>query len=246
MRIALCLYGPYRHFAHVGASIRYNLLQNLDIDIFGCVHYGSHLALYTSEPNHPRFTHKLPPTVYSQSFSNLLDLCPKELETFDFQSTSFVNSLAQLKSQKPNLVDCYPLAFWANLWAQERAVSFQNRASKSYDKVIVTRADILYDEALPARYFSQKTLLLHKDFGCGSPCDFWFMGNNDIVTKAASRFSSLAPIACHPHTAFANHLDYHNIDFCFADLPLNVIQRRYTGWWYTPYIHDPDSFSKVI
>lgn len=246
MRIALCLYGPYRYFSYVGQSIRTHLLQQLNIDLYGCVYNAKHLGLYTSEPNHPRYTHKLAPSVSDKDFSNLLDLRPQILETFEFESLEFSSSLASLTSQNPSVTACYPMAFWANLWSQQRVVDFQNSSGKTYDKIIVSRADILYEESLPKSCFQIQKLLLHQDFGCGSPCDFWFMGNTNLVTKAANRFSSFPQIACHPHTAFANHLDYHNIDFCFADLPSNVIQRRYTGWWYTPYIHDPDLFPKEI
>lgn len=246
MKLALCLYGPYRHFNNVAASLRTHLFSCLNIDLFACVYDASSLGMYPADSNHPRYTHKNPVVFPTQrDFSMLSSLCPLQSETFSLDSPCFSNSLAQLKSNIGSVED-YPLAMWANLWAQERVVEMASCFSQKYDFVIVSRADVIYQNNLPQWCFDFTQLTVQRKFGCGSACDFWFMGNSSTANQAGKRFSCLSDKDFHPHKAFDTHLKHHNIEVCFADLPLNVVQRRYTGWWYTPYIPDPDSLPKVI
>lgn len=246
MKVALCLYGPYRHFNTVSSGLRQHLFEPLDIDVFSCVYDATSIGLYPSESTHPRHTHQQNTSVSpNRDFSVLSNLGSKALETFDFESKSFTSAVSVLQSQIGTVVSQYPLAFWANLWAQEKVVDLKNSFEQKYDFVIVSRADILYQNKLPDWCFEQDKLTLHRKFGCSSPCDFWFMGNETHTTVAAQRFSNFPNHYAHPHQLFTDCLNQHNIPWSFADLPLNVVQRRYTGWWYTPYVPDP-SLPKVI
>jgi len=247
MKVALCLYGAYRHFDLVSASLKTHLLNTLDIDIYACVYHCNSLGLYPAESTHPRWTHNKPvPAVLPLGIDSLLGLNPKSVQLFEFDYPEFQTALANLEDKVGSLVQKYPKAFWANLWSQQRVMMSKLLLNKEYDFAIVSRADILYFDSLPAYAFDSNKLTLHRKFGCGLPCDFWYMGKDSLASKAAERFDVFPNIYSHPHQAFSTHLQEREVSWNFADLPLNVVQRRYSGWWYTPYVPDPDYVAKEI
>jgi hypothetical protein len=246
MKVALCLYGPYRQFNLITDAFRQHLFGHLSVDVFLCVYDAAAMGLYPAEPLHPRHTHQQNETSLQRNkFAILPYIGTKAIETFDLETTTFTSAVSKLRHKIGIAVDKYPLVFWANLWAQERVVDLKNNLGQKYDYVIVSRADILYQNSLPSWCFQTDKLTLHRKFGCSKPCDFWYMGNENITTVAAQRLDNFPSDSKHPHQLFTEHLQKHNIAWSFADLPLNVVQRRYTGWWYTPYIPDPN-LPKVI
>lgn len=242
MKIALCLYGGLREFTTVRASLRQHVLPNFSVDLFACVWSQSLLGLYPSESSHPRHACPTVPMDYALEF---MTLQPKQ----SYLTKSFVTYpefQKALEFQRSKIGEqvfsCFPLHYWANLYAQEQAVQFSTGVD-DYDFTIVSRADVFYLEPLLKNTVGANQITVHKRFGAGKPSDFWYSGPNQwcqTISKRFSDFPILSPgIENHPLTLFQNQINQHNFPIFFADLPIDMVQRRYTGWWWTPYERDP-------
>jgi hypothetical protein len=233
MKTALCLYGPLRYTALVRAAIQQHLLPHWDITIFACVRPNGSLGQYQSEPNHPtnQIVHNKP--LASDNFvSNLRDLeqlMPSSVTTLD---------------QPVHCPSTMPLAYWHNLACQKTVIEMKNQYPAQFDFCIVSRADVLYQDSIPHFSVDPNKLSFHKKFGTGWPSDFWYAGPSAMVDVIANRAGVDEQAQVHPNQYLLREINQHNLPTFFADLPIDVVQRRYTGWWWTPYVRDPTSLKE--
>lgn len=243
MKVALCLYGALREFNKVRDCLRQHVLTQNSVDLFAYLWTESLLGLYPSETSHPRYSSG----IFSKSCATeFFTLNPKQCFV-----TSSINGSLELQqafaSQRDRIgsqiFGQFPLHYWANLYAQEQAVNLASEFADDYAFTVVSRADVLYLDSLLLNQLKTEHITVHKKFGAGRPSDFWYAAPShwcQVISKRFSTFPTLsAEVENHPLTLFQNKISEHNFPIFFADLPIDMVQRRYTGWWWTPYERDP-------
>lgn len=243
MKVALCLYGALREFSTVRASLQTHVFPNLDVDVFACVWGKNQLGLYPSEAAHPCNLLPVSATDHALEFFNFGAKKFSLSSSFE-TSTAFQNAFQVQKSRLGLQTFLqFPLHYWANLYAQETAVSVCQEQGR-YDHIIVSRADVVYLDNFLRRDLRYDCITVNRAFGAGKPSDFWYAGPSEwchTISKRFSTFPKICPsIENHPLTLFQNKINDSNFPIFFADLAIDMVQRRYTGWWWTPYVRDPN------
>jgi hypothetical protein len=252
MKLALCLYGPVRHWNVVGPSLELHLLRHHEVDVFSNVYVHSGPGLYANERTHPRWQHRLKSNQNSRGHVvELAKLNARSQTLFDPSdpNSNFSNHMRQLMSTKPQALAQLPQAFWSNFWSQCQLVNEVATRASEYDWIIVSRADIIYLNNLAPRVFDSKTITFPKQFGSGWLSDKWFCSPPDLLPRMLNRWDAFPEVVpgtqCHPSEQFSHYINAHKIPWSFADVDVDIVQHRYTGWWWTPYTRDPDQILKV-
>ena len=242
MKTALCLYGNIRKFDKILPSLYAHIIHPYSPDIFAFTWVSEEeKPINKFDRNHPLWKNKVKHNIISKSYMHSVvnSLNPKAiiLEDATLANKTFLSYTTKFETIDNLKHWNMPVAFLKGLWAQEECVKLKQKYEKAnlfkYDKVILSRWDVIYDSSLQLHDLSLDTLSMPQSFTVNGPSDFWICGSSENIDICSKRFSNIENISAtncipdHPCSFLNQFIDNYNISHERLDLPINLLNRNW-------------------
>lgn len=243
-RTALCLIGHLRDWDAVWPSLKENVIDPLQPDIFGFtwsdslgfhmhVHDRSHPSFSIGyDPNSPAIPPDLIDRIHDRLKPKVLQIMdPAEVKDFLDETT------IRHRDCEPDWIFHRARPKFQMAYTKMAGIKLKRQYEKEnnliYDRVIFTRWDWHHAEPLTKyidMYPNDKVLIPNK-YTYGGDCDMWAMGPSHLMDMYANILPTLDMVKTipgfhtNPHHWMRWHFQYYDIPYIVADLNMGIWNR---------------------
>lgn len=243
-RVALCLVGHLRDWDAVWPSLKENVIDVLQPDIFGFTWSDSlGYFMHVFDRSHPSFQvgfDPASPTVPQDLIDRIHDrLKPKMFQIMNSEDIKeYLDELAvKYKDCEPDWIFHRARPKFQMMFNRMSCIKLKRQYEKEnnivYDRVIFTRWDVHHAEPIDTyikKYVNNKIIIPNK-YTYGGLCDIWCMGPSHYIDIYANLLPALDIVKnikgfhTNPHQWLKWHLEYYNVPYMIDNLNIGIWNR---------------------